>query len=82
MSTKQRQDIDAWLDSLNPAEITWRDATALRRLIAAQRASEAAEIELRDAVRAANESGLSWAAIGGMLGVSKQAAHRKYAGSD
>lgn len=79
MSTKQQGDIDAWLDSLDPAEIEWKDAAGLRRLIAAQDALAAAEQELRSAVRDAHESGLSWTAIGGILGVSKQAAHRKYA---
>lgn len=79
MSTQQQDDIEAWLDSLDPAAIEWKDASGLRRLIAAQDAVKSAELELREAVRDAHESGLSWTAIGGLLGVSKQAAHRKYA---
>lgn len=79
MTTREQNDIETWLDSLDPATIEWKDAAGLRRLIAAQENLEAAESELREAVREAHESGLSWSAIGGFLGTSKQAAHRKYA---
>jgi len=82
METTHHDNIDAWLDSLDPATIEWKDAAPLRRIAAAREAAEAAERELRDAVRAAHAAGLSWTAIGAYLGVSKQAAHRKYAGSD
>jgi hypothetical protein len=37
------------------------------------------ESALADAVRAARRNGRSWSEIGTMLGVSKQAAQRKYA---
>jgi hypothetical protein len=79
MKTEQEDEIEAWLDSLDPATIQWKDAAGLRRLIAAQKGMDAAEKELRAAVREAHEYGLSWAAIGGFLGVSKQAAHRRFA---
>lgn len=82
MTTKEQNDIEAWLDSLDPAKIEWKDGAGLRRLIAALGNLEAAESELREAVREAHETGLSWSAIGGLLGTSKQAAHRKYANPD
>ncbi len=50
---------------------------ALRALATLRR-----EVEQREtvAVRRARHAGVSWAAIALMLGVSKQAAHRKYGG--
>lgn len=76
---KQKDDIEAWLDSLDPTTIEWRDATHLRRIAAARTAVERAERELRDAVLAAHRAGDSWTVIGMYLGVSKQAAHRRFA---
>ena len=54
------------------------DTTVLRHLaeLAEQRAT--VESELRQAVAAARQSERSWSEIGAMLGVSKQAAQRKY----
>lgn len=76
---KQKDDIEAWLDSLDPATIEWRDASNLRRVAAARDALEKAENELREAVLAAHRAGDSWTVIGMYLGVSKQAAHRRFA---
>ena len=46
---------------------------------AAERRRQAERLQ-DSAVRRARVAGLSWAEIAGLLGVSKQAAHRKYRG--
>lgn len=48
------------------------------RLIAARNALAAAEQELRDAVRDAYDGGDSWLTIGTVLGISRQAAQRRF----
>ena len=62
----------------DPNETEWRDAAPLRRVAEAFQASVAAESELRQAVADARSEGRSWAAIGAMLGVSKQTAQQRY----
>jgi dihydroxyacetone kinase len=78
MTTKTRVD-DSGLDVLNPATTTARDATHFRAIVAASEAVDAAESELRAAVREAREAGDSWTVIGAALGVSKQAAQQRFA---
>jgi dihydroxyacetone kinase len=78
MTTKTRVD-DSGLDILNPDSTTARDATHFRAIIAASEAVDAAESELRAAVREAREAGDSWTVIGAALGVSKQAAQQRFA---
>lgn len=39
-----------------------------------------AEERLRRAVRAAREAGLTWADVGDVLGVTRQAAHERFSG--
>lgn len=78
MTTRTRAE-DTGLDTLDPATTTARDATHFRMIIAASEAVDAAESELRAAVRAAREAGDSWAVIGAALGVSKQAAQQRFA---
>jgi hypothetical protein len=82
MTTKQQSDVEAWLDTLDPNTIEWKDAAPLRRILHAREAVDSAEEDLRRAVREANEAGHSWTAIGMYLGVSKQAAHRRFATPD
>lgn len=66
------------LDDLDPSSVTARDAVHFRRIIAAKEGVERAERELQDAVREAREAGDSWLSIGLALGVSKQAAHKRF----
>jgi hypothetical protein len=57
---------------------TARDRSKTMRLIAARNALAAAEQELRDAVRDAYDGGDSWLTIGTVLGISRQAAQRRF----
>lgn len=69
---------DSGLDQLeiNPGEL--RDATHLRRIVAAKRALEEAQAELRAAVAAARDARDSWTAIGAALDTSKQNAYQRF----
>jgi hypothetical protein len=55
-----------------------RDRRTTVRLIAARDALAGAEQELRDAVREAFDGGSSWLTIGTILGISRQAAQRRF----
>ncbi|MDR2723338.1 MAG: hypothetical protein LBB54_06400 [Cellulomonadaceae bacterium] len=78
MSTVIRDDVDAWVDSLDPASIDMRDAVHFRRIIAARQAVANADAELRAAVAAARDAGDSWAIIGAALDTSRQAAFQRF----
>ncbi|MFN8017277.1 MAG: hypothetical protein U0P45_04045 [Acidimicrobiales bacterium] len=70
--------LEAWADTVDPADLRDADTDALRRIaeLAQQRAD--LDAELAEAVVAARAHHRSWSEIGAMLGVSKQAAQRKY----
>jgi len=70
--------LERWADDVKTDALIEIDTTVLRHLgeLAEQRAT--LESELRGAVLAARRSDRSWSEIGAMLGVSKQAAQRKY----
>ena len=55
-----------------------RDATPLRRIVAAHDALAQARANLDAEVRAAHLDGLSWTAIGAVLGISRQAARQRF----
>lgn len=71
---------EEWLDSLDPAQLEFRDATHLRAIISAGKAVTAAEAKLRKAVTDARAAGDSWTVIGAALGVTKQAAQQRFGG--
>lgn len=75
---KTKTSIENRLDALDP-EGPARDAAELRAVhdIAADIA--ATEQRLRDAVVAARAAGYSWGKIAASLGVSAQAAHKRFA---
>jgi phosphomevalonate kinase len=70
--------LEEWADSVDPQDLRVADTEALR--VIAELANRRAEIdhELEEAVRSARRSRRTWSEIGAMLGVSKQAAQRKY----
>jgi DNA-directed RNA polymerase specialized sigma24 family protein len=82
VSTKSRADAAAafehWADHVQPDDVVAVDTAALRdlRQLADRRAT--LDTELETAVLAARAANRSWSEIGAMLGVSKQAAQRKY----
>ncbi len=78
MATTNINDIEKVLDDLDPATAQARDAVHFRRIIAAKEGVAQAERELHDAVRAAREAGDSWLSIGLALGVTKQAAQKRF----
>jgi hypothetical protein len=75
---KNEQDLDAWLDSIEPDPADARDATHIRRIIAANEALSAADDELRAAVVSARAAGDTWDVIGVALGTSRQAAYQRF----
>lgn len=61
----------------DPANV--RDAEPLRALRDAVTERAATERRIAEAVTAARKAGVSWSAIGGMLGTSGEAARKRYA---
>lgn len=78
MATTSISKVEKLLDDLDPATVPARDAVHFRRIIAAAAGVENADRELHDAVRAAREAGDSWLSIGMALGVTKQAAQKRF----
>ena len=78
MTSAGADSVDTGLDQLDPATHPARDAASLRRVIAARAGVEAAERELREAVRAARSAGDSWTVIGAALDVTRQAAQKRF----
>lgn len=75
---KTERTVDEWLDSIEPDPAAARDASHIRRIIAAAEACATAEAELRAAVAAARAAGDTWDAIGVALGTSRQAAYQRF----
>lgn len=78
MAITKVNDIETTLDDLNPATMQSRDAVHFRRIIAAREGVACADRELREAVASARAAGDSWFTIGMALGVSKQAAQKRF----
>lgn len=70
--------LERWADRVEAKDLKPADTAALRRI--AELVDQRGEVDdqLTEAVRSAREANRSWSEIGAMLGVSKQAAHRKY----
>jgi hypothetical protein len=76
--TAHKTSAEAWLDSLDVTSTQLRDGKHLRAIGRSLDAYESAEASLYEAVEAARAAGESWAAIGVVLGTSKQAVQPKF----
>ncbi len=74
------EDVERWLDSLDPAAISApeADASDLRRIGRAVMATARNHAELADAVAEARANNRSWGQIAAILGVSRQAARERF----
>ena len=71
--------LEEWADKVDAGDLVVADTEALRAI--AELAERRGEVDaaLVEAIRSARRADRSWSEIGAMLGVSKQAAQRKYA---
>jgi hypothetical protein len=72
-------DVEALMNSLDPAETPVVESEDLRRIAQLVGARARVEHDLKDAVRTAHTNGESWAQIALALGLSRRAARRLYA---
>jgi hypothetical protein len=70
--------LEEWSERVQTKELRVADTEALRVIAELADQRERVDSELIVAVRAARAAHRSWSEIGAMLGVSKQAAQRKY----
>lgn len=71
---------EAWLDQLDPADpdLSVEDPRELRDIAHALAAVAAAEQDLAAAVTAARTAGRSWSDVARVLGISRQAAQKRF----
>ena len=77
--TDRAEALEQWADDVDSADLKVADTEALRSIAELVEQRNEVDEDLTEAVRSARRSERSWAEIGAMLGVSKQAAQRKYA---
>lgn len=70
--------LEAWADEVDGDELVEVDTDELKAIAQYAARRDRLETALADAVRLARSNGRSWSEIGTMLGVTKQAAQRKY----
>jgi hypothetical protein len=70
--------LERWTHKVEPGDLATVDTSVLRQLAKLAEQREALDDEVTNAVHAARRANRSWSEIGTMLGVSKQAAQRKY----
>lgn len=75
---QRAQALEEWVDRVAPDDLVEADTSALRLISELASRRDAIDEQLVAAVRSARAEGRSWSMIGTMLGVSKQAAQRKY----
>jgi predicted AAA+ superfamily ATPase len=75
---EQAKALEEWAERIESSDLEEADTEALRTIAELAERREVVEEELTDAVRSARQAHRSWSEIGTMLGVSKQAAQRKY----
>jgi hypothetical protein len=77
--TRRTEVLEDWADRVEQADLIEIDSDELKAIAQFAARRDLLEDALIEAVRAARQSGRSWSEIGTMLGVSKQAAQKKYA---
>lgn len=70
--------LDRWADQVEPETLRRAEPEALRVISILADERNRTDRDLVEAVARARQLGLSWSQIGAELGVSKQAAQRKY----
>ncbi len=70
--------LEKWAEAVDPADLRVADTEALRRIAELAQQRDDLDVDLAESVQAARAANRSWSEIGAMLGVSKQAAQRKY----
>lgn len=70
--------LEAWADQVEVEDLRTVDTDSLRRIASLAQHRDNLEAELVESVREARAARRTWSEIGTMLGVSKQAAQRKY----
>lgn len=71
--------LEEWADTVDTDDLVVANTDALRLISELAEQREGLDEALAEAVRTARGDHRSWSEIGTMLGVSKQAAQRKYA---
>lgn len=70
--------LEEWATRVEPDHLKAADTSVLREIAELADRRDDVDQDLAAAVRAARTAGRSWSEIAAMLGVSKQAAQRKY----
>ncbi len=70
--------LEKWADEVDPADLKLMDTTSLKEVGRLAHQRDEIENELVQAVTAARDDSWSWAMIGLMLGVTRQAAQQRY----
>jgi hypothetical protein len=76
--TERAKALEAWADSVDPDDLVVADTQSLRTIAELVERRSDLDSALVEAIRSARRADRSWSEIGAMLGVSKQAAQRKY----
>lgn len=71
--------LEKWAEVVEAHELVEADTGVLRTIAELVERRDDVDSALLDAIRTARKADRSWSEIGAMLGVSKQAAQRKYA---
>ncbi len=70
--------LETWAEHVDADDLVRADTEALRRIAVLAEQRDDVDAAIIEAVRSARSADRSWSEIGAMLGVSKQAAQRKY----
>ena len=70
--------LEAWADCVDTDDLVPAETEALRAIAELAEQRDGVDAAIIEAVRSARAAQRSWSEIGAMLGVSKQAAQRKY----